>query len=118
VLALVLAAAMWSGIAHREYRPPAEVWIAGTRWQIEFAAESLDIYGETFDDLALIRISGGLDPEIRRAALFHELLHARLTTAANGHPADEEDCVLAQEVAGLSMWRDPRNDRLRAYLLP
>ncbi len=92
------------------------LWICGKAWAIHVLDEAVvdekdAVNGITDKAHHKILIStSGVDGQTIRSTMLHELGHAILSTVANTHPSDEEECVQAFETGMYSALTDTRNE--------
>jgi len=92
---------------------PKYIYICGRKWEVVFKPSVLDEgteqSGVTTSKKQVIEVSTEGCEDHRCATLWHEILHSSLSTVANDHPKEEEQCVQAQETGTFSFFRDKRN---------
>ena len=99
---------------------PCEVWISGHRFDIEFFdATSLheDSLGEMDFKTSTIRIWKGLNEDMKRNVLIHEVIHAQFEFAGLTDESKEEELVDRLATAQTALLRDPRNRVVVDYLI-
>ena len=98
---------------------PEEVWLAGTRWTIQWVDVLQDgDNGITTDSDRLIRIAApkGVDESFLRQVAIHEITHAAVFAVGGHWPSEEEHGVRLLERPMLSLFDDERNKPLRKWL--
>jgi hypothetical protein len=102
----------------RRSKRPDTVWLAGAQWTIKWAAVlPHSIYGSTTDSERVIRIQTGEATEsFLRQLLVHEILHAAAFSCGGHWPTEEEHVVRLLERPLTSLFDDPRNAPVLAWL--
>jgi hypothetical protein len=99
-------------------RRPSEVWLAGTRWRIQWPEilEEADA-GVTTDSDRLIKVkTKDCCEAFLKQAFLHEMLHACCFTQGGHWPTDEEHAVRLLERPLASLFEDERNAPLVRWL--
>lgn len=115
----------------REPERPTEVYIGPLRYTIEWPDEVTStsgdtMYGESNHHHGTIRVAASMTPEVQRLTLLHECMHCawnagggRVIEISRGLRKDhdaEELAISLLESGTMSLFSDPRNAPVRAWL--